>query len=75
MEHLHSDLDVQPGTVTLCVVDGDMWHHLPVDRLLWDGAGDDQREQFRSIARRKCRTAGLPVEVVRSSGQDQLTGP
>lgn len=64
MSHTHNPLDVQPGTVTLCVEDGTRWWHTPVDAALWEGAGEELRETFRGLARWPAGDAALTVAVI-----------
>ncbi|MET9818319.1 hypothetical protein [Streptomyces sp. NPDC006355] len=65
MSHTHTPLDVQPGTVTLCVEAGVRWWHFPVDAGLWEDAVEGLREGFREQTRRLAgEDAQLPVTVV-----------
>jgi hypothetical protein len=64
MSHTHTPLDVQPGTVTLCVEAGAKWWHLPVSADLWEGAVEELREGFREQTRIMAGDAVLPVAVV-----------
>lgn len=66
MSHTHNALDVQPGTVTLCVEAGGRWWHLPVNAAVWEGAAEDLREGFREQTRimTGAEDAELPVTVV-----------
>lgn len=62
--HFHLPGDCQPGTLTLCCRTGDRFTHVPVDRALWHGAGEEQRAHLLSTARRLAGAETAAVEVV-----------
>jgi hypothetical protein len=65
-EHHHTAGDVPAGSVTLCVVNGDRWHHTPVSAELWEQSDEETREVFRGMARRAAGCVSLPVQLVRA---------
>lgn len=66
--HFHLPGDCQPGTITLCCqareAGGVRWLHVPVDRDLWNGMGEDWREECRALARRQFGDETAAVDVV-----------
>jgi hypothetical protein len=63
-DHFHLPGDCQPATVTLCCRTGDRFQHVPVDRDLWHGAGEEERARLLGAARRQAGDESAPVEVV-----------
>jgi hypothetical protein len=63
-DHFHLPGDCQPGTVTLCCRTGDRFQHVPVDRALWQRAGEEERTRLLSEACRLVGDVDARVEVV-----------
>lgn len=68
VDHVHNALDVQPGTVTLCMSTGADWHHVPVAESLWAGATEETRAEIFGIAQRQITHLLVSAAVVRSGG-------
>lgn len=62
--HIHLPGDCQPGTITLCCRTGDRFKHVPVDRALWQRAGEQERARLLGDARRLAGDETAAVEVV-----------
>jgi hypothetical protein len=63
-DHFHLPGDCQPGTITLCCRTGDRFHHVPVDRALWQRAGEEERARLLGDARRVAGDETAVVDVV-----------